>query len=548
MAQAGSGHSMWRALLLGVALGLVWSAGCDREADTDARYRVEADGEVLEGKAVTGEVVAFKGIPYAAAPIGELRWRPPQRAEPRSGVQPANEFGPACPQTEAAVQSVRELAVDFGQDPALVPDLGPTSEDCLHLNVWTPSVDEDARLPVMVWIHGGSNIWGSSSDVPYDGANLARRGVVVVSLNYRLGLLGFMAHPALTGESAERSSGNYGLLDQVAALEWVQRNIAGFGGDPSRVTLFGGSTGGANVLYLMASPLAEGLFHRAISQSGAPPADLRKLDAEEVRGSRVEELLAVGSADDPLSRLRETSVERLVEISTDHLNRDFDSAPVADGWALRDHAGRVFADGRQADVPLLIGSNADEWANLGRYAAELTSEGYLGWLRSRWGAQADRAARIYRAPASGSVEPAVRRWQTDVWFACPARFVARGMEAVTSEAYLYQFTRRLPGAAGERMGAFHGAEVAYVFDNLAAESWLPRGGEDQRLADALVEYWVEFARSGRPAVEGLPEWPAYRRSEDGYLELGDEIVARTGLHAEACGLWEERLERALNGG
>ncbi len=528
-------------------------AGCPEPEREPPRpvLRVSAEGEVLEGELVDGElaagaeadagaiVVAFKGVPFAAPPVGPLRWRPPAPATPRKGVQPAREHGPRCPQADTSVRNARDLARDFGTAPALVPELAATSEDCLYLNVWTSNLGGAEPQPVMVWIHGGSNIYGGGDEIPYDGANLARRGVVVVTVNYRLGLLGFLAHPALTAESPSRSSGNYGLLDQVAALEWVRRNIAAFGGDSERVTLAGASTGGADVVYLMTSPLAAGLFHRAISQSGAPADDPRTLAGQEVRGVRLAELLGLGGVEAPLEELRAVPVEELLAVQSGHLNEELDCAPVADGWVLPDLPARVFASGRQHDVPLLIGTNADEWTSIGRYLEAVNELGFTGWLRSFWGAWADEAARIYPASRPEEVEAAVRRWQTDRWFTCPAAFLAGRMARVASDSYLYRFTRRLPAPGGASLGAYHGAEVAYVFDNLAAERWIPRTAQDQALADAMAAYWVRFASTGDPNRDGLPAWPPY--ATGAHLELGDEIAVRSDLRDEACRLWERRL-------
>ncbi len=511
---------------------------------TDAP-RVQAEGELIDGAFVDDDrlVAAFKGLRYAAPPVGERRWRPPQPIKARRGLQRALEYGPSCPQGDDSVRFSRELAVDFGSAPATVPELPETGEDCLFLNVWTSNLESSALQPVMVWIHGGSNVSGSARDIPYDGANLARRGVVVVTLNYRLGLLGFLAHPDLTAESPNHSSGNYGLLDQIAALEWVQRNIEEFGGDPARVTLFGQSTGGANVLYLMTSPLAEGLFHRAISQSGSPMNDTRTLSGEEARGPRLLELLGIHDPSSAVEKLRAAPLERLLEATPEFLNREHDCSPVVDHWAVSDAPGRVFAAGRQHDVPLLVGANADEWTSLGRYADALTPAGFSGWLRSSWGPLQEEAARLYPVADSADVAPAVRRWQTDHWFGCPAAFAASAMAAISTPAYLYRFVRRLPGAAGDLLGAYHGAEVAYVFDNLAAESWVPRPSGDQALADAMARYWVGFARRGDPNDDGLPEWPRHVAGQ--YLEIGEEIVARTEPPGEACRLWQHRLEAEL---
>ncbi len=535
-----------RLFALGVAVLIGFgSTACQRPEPKVAGPEVEAAGERLAGAWADEAlgVAAFKGVPFAAPPIGELRWRAPEPPEPRSGVQPAIEFGPRCPQDDAGVRYARDVARDLGGDAARVADLGPTSEDCLYLNVWTANLDGAERQPVMVWIHGGSNTHGGADAPQLDGTRLAASGVVVVTFNYRLGLLGFLAHPALSAESERRSSGNYGLLDQIAALEWVRSHIEAFGGDPDRVTLAGVSSGGADVLYLMSSPLAEGLFHRAISQSGAPPADLRTLADQEMRGIRLQELLGIQYSETPAAEMRAVPVERLLAAGPAHLNEEFDCAPVADGWALPDLPGRIWAAAEQHDVPLLIGSNADEWTTIGRYPEALTESGLSGWLASSWGQLAKRAERVYPVSGPADVEPAVRRWQTDRWFTCPAIFAARSMAGVSSNAWLYLFSRRAPTEAGARLGAFHGAEVAYVGDNLDAESWVPRDARDRELAETMVGYWVQFVEGGDPNRDGLPVWPPFGAGD--YLELGDPIRVGSGLRAEACALWERQLRERL---
>jgi para-nitrobenzyl esterase len=519
---------------------LVVVCGC-RPQGAPAPPTVEVDGEVLQG-AFFGDApddVVFKGIPYAAPPVGDLRWRPPAPITPRDGVQPALEYGPACVQTDGNIVFARDIAEIFGTDPGLVPELWQTSEDCLYLNLWTSNWRGDERRPVLVWIYGGNNMTGTAAEVPYDGVNLARRGVVVVTFNYRVNVFGFLAHPALTAESGHASSGNYALLDQIAALEWVQRNIAAFGGDPDRVTIFGESAGATDVAYLMATPLATGLFHRAIVQSGGyAVSDDRTLADGEAVGEGLAQALGVAGADDELAAMRAVSAEDVhrTALETVPLGINF---PVVDGWVLPETPARIFDAGEQNDVPLMIGVNAHEWTTLRRYYPNVTVQSLRAGIRVDYGGLADRALDLYPASTDEEAAAATDDWQTDAWFVCPSKFIASRMERVTSDAYFYLFSRVLPAPGGEELGAYHAAEMAYVFDNLALETWVPREAYDQTLAETMADYWVQFATTGDTNGGDLPVWPTYSGGSEEYLELGDEVGARAGIRREYCELYEE---------
>lgn len=503
---------------------------------------VTVDGEMLQGAFVEGDppVAVFKGIPYAAPPVGELRWRPPQAAIPRDGLQSANEFGPACIQPPEDVPDwYRHIAKTLGQDPSLVPELEPTSEDCLHINVWTAKVGGGERSPVMVWIHGGANNSGSPSERTYDGANLARKGVVVVSFNYRLNVFGFLAHPALTAESEQDSAGNYGLLDQIAALKWIGRNIAEFGGDPGRVTIFGESAGATNIAYLMSSPLAKGLFHGAIMQSGGyAVSEFRTLADVESIGERLAMGLGVAESEDAAAALRGLSAEDLHRLAREAIAEGFNT-PNVDGWVLADAPGRVFEAGRQVLVPLLIGYNADEWTTLGHYSPDVSLDGFRQALRDSYGVHADRAMELYPAVTDDEAAAMTNRWQTDWWFACPSRFIADRMGQASSEVFFYLFTRSLPVPGGEQLGASHGAENPYVFDNLDLETWVPHQDYDRQLAAVMSDYWVRFATTGDPNGGDNPPWPRYNPQSRDFLELGDQVGADTGIRSDHCALYDE---------
>ncbi|MEZ4587244.1 MAG: carboxylesterase family protein [Gemmatimonadales bacterium] len=497
--------------------------------------RAKAGGEELLGEWVSDSIAVFRGVPFAAAPVGRLRWRPPEPHRPRSGPQAAREFGPACVQSNRLDGFSRGIAAAFGKADAYRPAPFRVSENCLFLNLWTGNLDaRGAPRPVMVWIHGGSNIAGEGSSPLYDGRRLAERGVVVVTLNYRLGVMGFLAHPGLTAESDRRASGNYGLLDQLAALGWVRDNVAAFGGDPSRVTIFGESAGSIDLLHLMASPLAAGLFHRAIAQSGAPMAALPRRSAAEAEGVRLaERLLPEGGADpEALRALPAEQVHRAAEALTGE--RRFTAGPVLDGWVLPDVTGRRFDQGHTVRVPLLIGSNAREMTTLRYYlpAVEKTVAGYRSYLTGLLGPLAERLLALYPAESDDAVEGALIDLTTDLYFTCPSRFAARAVGRHGQPAWLYHFERVRPG--GSALGAYHAAEISYVFDT--REEWLPGTEVDRRLSDAMMEYWTRFATTGDPNGPGLPDWPRHDPQADQHLVLGDRIAVGTGLDAEACNL------------
>ena len=469
---------------------------------------------------------------------------------------PAIEFSAPCAQPDPSGW-YRSIAETFAEDPSVAPDLGQPSEDCLYLNVWTTNQGGAELQPVMVWIHGGGNTAGSSSEPGYDGSNLARKGGVVVSINYRLGLLGFLAHPELTAESDHRSSGNYGLLDQIEALRWVQRNITAFGGDADRVTIFGESAGGANVGYLMASPLADGLFHRAISQSGGYQInDMRTLAEQESAGIGLATQLGIDAEGRATTRLRGTSVDELFAAARTAAEQGADRgvalrpAPSTDGWVLPQSQARNFAGGQQRDIPLLLGANLNE-SDGSSGANQLDAEGFRDRIRESFGKRAQRALALYSISSQEDVKGALGRWRTDATFLCGSKFMARSMAKVSSQAYLYHFIRVLPGPGGARLGAFHGIEIDYVFDNTLVDgNWylgfpLPFEAVDHALAENISNYWVQFAATGDPNRDSLPAWPAYEPVSDQYLELGDKIVARSGLRVEACALFEEILEERM---
>lgn len=533
------------ALLIGCALVSYLPA---REAAKPAQPKSPAVLKVvgepiqLDSGAVRGLVIGegdelhlYRGIPYAAPPVGELRWRPPQPPAAWSGVRECYQFGPAAPQKPSPM-----LATFPGMA------LGAaTREDCLYLNVWAPADRGDDPLPVMVWIHGGGYVMGAASQPLYDAADLARRGVVVVSINYRLGPLGFLAHPQLSAESEQHSSGNYGLLDQIEALRWVQRNIKAFGGDPERVTIFGESAGGGSVFALLVSPLAKGLFHRAIAESG-PTLNYVHLTKShygfspaEVQGVEFATSCGAAEGQGQIAALRALSPDELLkhtagmEESREFSIRDnlLRMAPIVDGWVIPDDPMTILAAGQQNDVPLIVGANRDE-GTMFTLLAKLPKD-VATWeslLDANLGPVAGKIRELYPVASTGDLRKAVTDLIGDFIFVAPARFVARSMRNTSSPAYLYHFAHPPAGPTGKMLGAHHAAEIAYVMDNLELASGVT--DVDLELRDTLVGYWVQFAASGNPNRAGLPEWPAYERASDCSLLIGDAVETATGLRKE----------------
>jgi len=460
---------------------------------------IRVDSGRISGVA-SGDVRVYKGIPFAAAPVGKLRWRPPQPVEPWEGVRRCTEFGPWCPQPK----------------PVLGKELGPTSEDCLYLNVWTPAKSPDAKLPVMVWIHGGGHTTGSGAASFYEGTRLARQGVVVVTINYRLGPFGYLAHPLLSKESERGVSGNYGMLDQIAALRWVQRNIASFGGDPGCVTIFGESAGAVSTCRLMVSQLAKGLFHRAIAQSGGAHGrnrHLRKtwygMEPMEKVGERIAAALGCDQADDVLAALRATSAEALLKATNPAqglFGKGTRFGPVIDGWALPDDPVDLWQAGKQHDVPFMAGSNADEGSIFLRQLPIRRVLGYKLTVRMMFRERADDVLALFPVTRDDEVQAAASRLVGVSAFVAPMRWLARSMAKVDAPGYLYHFTRAPQSGLAKPYGAFHGLEIGYVFGTLKpALGPTPR---DWELSKAMSACWAHGVRrhrrgQGWPAQGGL---------------------------------------------
>ncbi len=444
-------------------------------------------------------VRAFKGIPYAAPPVGPLRWRPPRPVSPWPGIRSTSAFGP---------NSLQGIVFDD-----VDPSVAGVSEDCLYLNVWTPVPPNQAeRLPIMFWIHGGGFVVGSGAEPRYDGARLAARGVVVVTLNHRLNALGFLAHPELSAESEHRASGNYGMLDLVAALRWLRRNIAAFGGDPDQVTIAGELAGSEAVSALMASPLAKGLFARAIGESGAmfetpsrAPAPLAKAEA-----AGLDFMRKVGAR--TLAELRAAPAEAILAAAPGLGYR-----PIVDGHFLPRAPAEIFAAGEQSDVPLMAGWNRDEGFNFTLLQGNDAHRPYADLVRAIFHERAEAALRHYPGGSPERDAACARALGGDlVIIHSTWAWIEAQKRSGQAEIFRFRFDRAPltpQGWFGQRdsrdAGAFHACEIPYVFDNLQALPWLIDDA-DRAVATLVSSYWINFAKSGDPNGPGLPPWPSFR--------------------------------------
>lgn len=496
-----------RALGSVFALALAALAGAPAVARADQPV-VRAPAGAVRGVEADGLRV-FKGVPYAAAPVGALRWKPPAEAPSWTGVRDALDYGPACWQPKPRVGSI------------YASPLKAFSEDCLSLNVWTP--DRAERAPVLVWIHGGSLIGGSSSEGLYDGAALAKQGVVVVSINYRLGVLGYLAHPELSAESPDHVSGNYGLLDQIAALKWVRRNIAAFGGDPANVTIAGESAGGLSVMYLMASPRARGLFHKAIAQSAymiSTPA-LRERKFGLVLAETVGATTAAKLGAKSLTDLRAMDAEA---ITTSALIAGFQTFGAVDGKVLPKQLVETFDAGEQARVPILAGFNSGEIRSLRILAPPppVDAATYEKEIRARYGDLADDFLKLY---PSDNVPESVLLAPRDALYGWTAERLVAKQTAAGAPGYLYYFDHGYPAADAAGLHGFHASELPYVFGTAAntPPAWpkIPDTPGEARLSAAMIGYWTAFARSGVPAADDAPAWKPYG-ADRAYMAFVDE--------------------------
>ena len=524
-----SGEMHIHRIAVGAAIAAcVIASACFAEEARLAPVATTSTGKVAG--VLQDSVRVFKGIPYAAAPVGALRWKPPVARQPWTGVLNATQFGPACVQPITKVPNV------------YTSDVTPMNEDCLGVNVWTPSGASHA--PVFFWIHGGALVGGATKEPVYDGLPLARRGIVVVSINYRLGVLGYLAHPELSRESPRGVSGNYGLLDQVAALQWVRDNIEAFGGDPSNVTIAGESAGGLSVMYLLASPLARGLFAKAIAQSAymISTPELKETrngekPSQEI-GARLTGLLHARN----IQAMREMNAQELTESAAAN---GFPPFATIDGYVLTKQLVETFERGEQAPVPLLAGFNSGEIRSLRFLAAPppSTPEKYEATIRERYNDLADEFLRLY--PSSNMPE-SVLATARDGLYGWTAERLVRNQAAIGQRSYLYLFDH---GYAAEDMAglhAFHASELPYVFGTTdrTPALWpkIPTDATETRMTEAMLDYWTSFARTGEPRAKGEADWPPYGNTRS-YMLFADVPKAGEHLMPGMFELHEEAVRR-----
>ena len=474
---------------------------------------INIEGGQIEGINEDGSTV-FRGIPFAAPPVEDLRWKAPQPVSKWDGILKTYKFAPACPQMQMNIPGRQKIE---------------TSEDCLYLNIWTPAKLTNEKLPVMVWIYGGGFALGSTSSPGYSGEQLAKMGVILVSIAYRVGPLGFMAHPELTAESENHVSGNYGLLDQIAGLKWVQRNINAFGGDPSKVTIFGESAGAISVSMLCASPLASGLFRSAISESGGSFASacesrengdcMQFLSGAEKIGLEFMKRMGAGS----LAELRKIPPEKWQD---DPLSQMGGFWPVIDGYVITDDQYKLYKAGKYNDVNVIIGTNSDE-GSLFLMGSNVPADQYINYVKSRFGPVADKILEVYPVdPVTGTYRPLADLFR-ETAFAWPSWTWAR-LQAQTgkSKVFVYYFDQfdaePIFPDANVPKGASHASEIAYVFRHLDQNSSVKPTDEQKALSEIIAEYWTNFAKYGDPNGEGLPVWPVFKDGEETVMLLKGE--------------------------
>jgi para-nitrobenzyl esterase len=515
-----------RRLILAIA-----AAACAAASPSHAAPgpRVDAPAGQLEGQA-DGALRVFKGVPFALAPVGTLRWKAPSPMPRWPGVKSAAEYGPECVQPKSTLSSI------YASDPV------PMSEDCLTLNIWAPADARDA--PVFFWIYGGALWGGANRDPLYDGARLAQKGIVVVTINYRLGVLGWLAHPGLSAESPLGVSGNYGLLDQIEALRWVKRNIGAFGGDASNVTIAGESAGGLSVMYLMASPDARGLFAKAVAQSAymVSTPTLKKAangaPAAEDSGAQLAAALHAPS----IAALRAMDAETLTMSAAAN---GFAPFGAVDGHILPGQLVDVFDKGEQAPVPILAGFNSGEIRSLTILAPPTPASraDYENAIFSHYRDLADEFLKLY--PGTNMRE-SILATTRDALYGWTAERLVRKQAALGQPAFLYFFDHGYPAADTAGLHGFHASELPFVFGNMdrTAPLWpkIPATPVEARLSDAMVDYWSSFARAGRPQAEGQPDWPVFGAHE-AYMYFGDAPHPAANLLPGMYALHEEAVCR-----
>lgn len=497
---------------------------------------VKVKGGEIRGRLIEGGGATFKGVPFAQPPVGDLRWRDPLPVTPWTGVRDAGDFGASCAQPKMASSA---------------PNAQSYSEDCLFLNVWTPEWPAKSPKAVMVWIFGGANIAGTTSIPLFDGTSLSRRDVVVVTINFRLGIFGFYAHPGLTAESSHHSSGNYGLLDQLAALKWIHENIARFGGDPQRVTLFGQSSGAIDTAALVASPLSKGLIQRAIQESGPPIRPIDPLAQDEQLGvTFAAELKAPADPTAAVKYLRSLSTAEL-DKAAQKLGGPGDAVPLKrpliDGYLIPRYPALIYEDAQDPPIPMMIGNNARETDR--DYSPAVMKK----WIKDSFGSLAPQAEKFYGWADGGTgfsdpfFGPTHVQIRADVRDRCPA--IAQSIWRADNRhpTYEYLWDPAVPGEPATR----HGAELPFVFGNMLSKGEYsgPFGPDDKKISDQVQAYWTNFAKTGDPNGKGLPEWPRFDGASRPYLEFTahDGEVVKQNLRRDICDLYIQALKETIPG-
>ena len=491
-----------------------------------------ANGPILGSLNKDQRVLSFKGIPYATAPIGDLRWRPPVPVESWTELKDCREF-------KASPIQAKPSPFYMWSSEFLIPE-EPISEDGLYLNIWAPKKYNSQGNAVMVYIHGGGFASGSGSVPIYDGEAMAKKGIVFVSINYRLGLFGFLAHPELSQESITKTSGNYGLLDQISALQWIQNNISFFGGNPSNVTIAGQSAGAASVAFLMASPLAKGLFHKAIAQSGAgilprnpnsPGLGLQDLKTAEATGIAISEKLGL-------------SIEEMRKIPANQLfsQVNFRGHPILDGHVIPDEISTIYTNAQQAHIPLITGWNEDAGIVIGGFQspADFTKN-----IAQQWGSSSKQLLKFYPASDQKTAEKSQEYLQRDLVFGAQNYTMANLISKQGLDVFVYRFKRDLPDGKQPDFGAFHTGEVPYAYNNLHTVD-RPFETEDFNLADLMSSYWVNFAKNSNPNSEELPNWNPYSAESKNIMIFDKEQKQSSLEDAETLDFLVETLLLSKN--
>jgi para-nitrobenzyl esterase len=506
------------------ALTAAFVVACASLASAAVTEPVKTDAGLVSGTAGNNpDVRVFKGIPYATAPVGPLRWKAPQPPPKWDGVKTAAAFGPRCMQGGA------------GGGRAGAPPPPPTSEDCLYINVWTAAASSSAKLPVMVWSYGGAFTQGAGSVPGYDGEALAKKGVVFVTYNYRVGPFGFFAHPELTKESGHNASGNYGVMDLHAALKWVHNNIAAFGGDPGRVTLVGESAGAALESVLVGSKEARGLYHRVIAESaswsGVRMERMQTLAEAEAAGTANAEKIGAKS----IAELRARPAEEIMKMAS--------GRPIVDGWYVTEDLSKTYAAGRQTDVEVLVGSNENEAGFAFFGVPKGTAAEFTAQVKDRFGDRSADFLKIYPAASDADSNAAqVKSFNDEVAWNMRSWALSESKRG-KGKAYLYYFTK-VPPANGNQpsRGAIHTAEIPYALGN-AARNWTD---SDKALSEAMTSYWVNFAAAGDPNGKGLPVWPQFKGVSGKTMILGDKVEAGEPLDASRIALYDFAFARLMS--